>query len=124
MGLIGPMETRLLAVERAQARIDDDFRVLRREVIALSQGIWDAWSAVRLPVGVQPGGCPGVADFPDVCPCLPLTLTLHDPYYGDCTLPYDPGQLAWFGCKLVSLPANPSCSAVSSFALHYILNGD
>jgi hypothetical protein len=65
-----------------------------------------------------------VADFSAVCPCFPSVITLADSYYGDCPLSYDQARLAWFGCKLVSLPANLSCTAVASFALHYTLSGN
>src|SRR4051812_32061562 len=124
MDLTGPMEARLLEVERRLARLDHDLRTMKRDATTLSQGAWDAWSAVRLPREQAKPATDCVGDFPDVCPCFPHQITLKDTYYGDCVLTYDPTRLAWLGCKLVSLPANPSCSAVSSFALLYTLTGN
>jgi hypothetical protein len=49
----GPQEARLLAVERGLEAMDRDIRALRRQTIALSQGIWDAWNEVGLIV-VEP----------------------------------------------------------------------
>jgi hypothetical protein len=117
MGLIGPMETRLLAVERIQARIDHDLRDMRREVIALSQGIWDAWSDVRFPRTTNPpapkhpltiGGC-GTLQLPESIPYV-------DSKYGSGTLKWD-GVSNWVACK-----AGLSFGGGITFALHYTLS--
>jgi hypothetical protein len=41
---IGPQEARLLALERKQVRLDDYMSNLARQLTALEQGIWQAWS--------------------------------------------------------------------------------
>jgi hypothetical protein len=44
---IGPLEARLLALERRNARIGDDLETLRRLEVALWQEIWDSWGDVH-----------------------------------------------------------------------------
>src|SRR4051794_29418747 len=102
--LIGPGESRLLALERKVARAEDALRQSRRALVGVQQGLFDTWSGVRVPIGTPaPAPC-DVVDFA-YCPCLPLTIPLNDSYYGNVTLTYDYAQLAWFGCANVTLPA-------------------
>lgn len=121
--LTGPMEARLLALERRQARLDDALRTLRRQAVAVGQGIWDAWSEVNVPVvtgggAVAPAGptfagCTGVT--------VPTTLYARDAVYGAITLTYD-GSSLWTACKSVNFPGyGSSCGAVAGVAVHYDL---
>lgn len=123
---IGPLEARLLAVERRQARIDEEVRGLKRDVIAIGQGIWDAWDEVgRVTVDVaSPTTTPDCTRvFPNVCECIPLVLVLHDSYYGDTPLAYDRDNLWWTGCRMVPYPGTASCPAALT-PIRYTLQGD
>jgi hypothetical protein len=56
MSLIRAAAARLLALERKQARAADELRDLRRELVAIQQGIWDSWSDFKMRT--QPPGAP------------------------------------------------------------------
>jgi hypothetical protein len=43
---IGPQEARVLATERKNARIEEELSKFSRRLLALEQGIWQAWSDV------------------------------------------------------------------------------
>lgn len=121
----GPLETRLLALERRQDRVDALLSDLRRRALAVSQGIWDAWSEVSFPAEEAETPAPTcTGDFPQICSCIPLVLILHDSYYGACPLTYNPSTKRWVGCKLVSYPATPLCPAAPSTPITYTLVGD
>ncbi len=52
MDAIGPMERRLLGLERRLVAIDNAARNQQRQLISLGQGIWDAWGERQIPTGV------------------------------------------------------------------------
>jgi hypothetical protein len=119
--LISPIEVRLRALERRQARIVRSLRAARRDIMTVGQGLWDAWS--RSDVGPESQTTPTVVTtFPHVCPALPLALTLHDSYYGDTTLNWD-GVSKWVGCKVIFYPGTLICGAAST-PIFYTLFGD
>jgi hypothetical protein len=49
MDATGPMETRLLALERRLVHIDDQLRQQQRQLIGVGQSLWDAWGDRRIP---------------------------------------------------------------------------
>jgi hypothetical protein len=69
--LIGPLEARLIAVERRTVRLDDELRTLRRGVVETQQRIRDSWSDWRLraPVAVA---------TPPVVACATVTVALKN----------------------------------------------
>lgn len=108
--LTGPLEARLLALERRQARADGALGRLARRTIALHQGIWDAWADLRHPRGVAPPPPTGVELFPDVCSPIPEVMTLTDSYYGlSIPITWD-GVTNWKACAVVNKPATATCA--------------
>jgi len=123
---MGPMEKRLLALERRGVIIDNELRQLSQATVAVSQGIWDAWGEWRIPK-TRPTTLPTsqcTTDFPNICPCIPLSLPLTDSVYGTTTITYNPATGKWTGCKVASFPGSASCAAVTSTAIFYTLIGD
>lgn len=45
----GPLEARLLALERRLVHADDQLRQQQRELIGVGQSLWDAWGDRRIP---------------------------------------------------------------------------
>lgn len=119
--LIGPLEARLLALERKQARIDRSLRDARVDLVGLSQGIWDGWSDARGRRVAMPAP-PCTGDFPAICACIPTTFTIHNSSYGDCTVTYDSTSGSWKGCFVVAYAGGGVCTACST-AQHYELVG-
>jgi hypothetical protein len=117
--LVGPMEARLLELERRQARLDHSLHSVGREVVALGQGIWDAWSDFP-PLKVQsPTGHGGT--IPGCTSALATTLYVRDPVYGAITLQWD-GAAMWTACKSVNyFGYGGNCVAVNGVAVWYDL---
>jgi hypothetical protein len=117
------METRLLALERQQALIDDELRNLDRQVVAIAQEIWDTWGEVQSPG--QPTSTPpdGVTKYPAVCPLIPFVLTVVHSTYGSFPITWD-GTSTWTGCKLISYAGTITCPAAASTPMFFTLNGD
>jgi hypothetical protein len=51
VGAIGPQESRLLALERKQVRLDDDLANITRRLTTLEQRLWQAWAELGGPRG-------------------------------------------------------------------------
>jgi hypothetical protein len=119
--LTGPMEARLLALERRQAQVDRSLRDLDRQLVAAQQGTWDAWSGIDLN-GDGGGGSqppPQGGKIPGCSSPLAATLYAQDPVYGSITLQWD-GSSMWTACKVVNFPGfHSSCPATSGVAVFY-----
>ncbi len=118
----GPLEARVLGVERGLEAMDRDLRNLRRQVLSLSQGVWAAWSEVHARI-TTPSLQPPTPSFPAICRLFPPRLPILDSLYGGSFLSWD-GVSKWTGCRAVAVPAGGSCGAVASSAIRYSLQGD
>jgi len=118
--LRGPIESRLLAVERGLSGLERELRQLRRQAIAVGQGLWDSWGDTPIP-----RQAPAAAKFPNICPGpddIPDVITLVDPVYGDVDLTWD-GVSAWTGCQVINYPGFGVCPAATSCPITYTLTG-
>jgi hypothetical protein len=121
MDAIGPMEARLLALERRLVHCEDALRTQQISLTGIGQGIWDAWGEHRRPRGTTPTPTP-TGTFPDCCPgyTFPSTLTLVDNVYGNFTLTWD-GLYTWKGCKQISFAGSLVCPTPVSMPLGWFL---
>jgi hypothetical protein len=112
------METRLLALERRLAHIDDQARQHQRQLIGIGQGIWDAWSDRQAPMATPTPTPTGT--FPACCPgyTFPSTVTLVDNIYGNFTLTFD-GVSTYSGCKQINFAGSVICFSSVSMPLYY-----
>jgi hypothetical protein len=118
----GPMEARVLGVERGLDVMDRDLHNLKRQLIGLTQGIWDAWNDVGR-LSAPPVATPPANPFPAICSSFPTTMPVIDSLYGGSILTFD-GVSKWLGCKVVAVPAGGACGAIASSAVFYSLQGD
>ena len=85
----GPMEARLLGVERGLNAMDRDLETLERQIVALSQGIWDAWSDVATGNFGPPPPLPPPTVL--ITPCSGLNVLYNLPFtdsiFGSGTVP-------------------------------------
>jgi hypothetical protein len=114
--VISDLEARLIRAERQAYEHQDSLRKLKDDADQVGQ-----WILTTTP-GSGEGNANCVTIYPVVNSCIPFTLTLHDSYYGDCTLTWD-GMANWVGCKMVSYPGTVLCAA-RSCPIFYVLFGD
>ncbi len=127
MDAIGPMERRLLGLERRLVHIDEALRQQNIWLVGLGQGIWDAWSDRRRPRGTPTPTPTPPPTFGSCCCCsdyvLPSSLTLTDGTYGDFTLTFD-GVSQYAGCKQISFGGTVTCPGTVSMPLYYTIDVD
>ena len=120
--LIGQAESRLLALERRQVYLESQTRNLQRQLVALEQGIWDAWSDYRAPSGTVAAAPPASTYPATICGgiMLPANIPISDPYMGvSSSLMWDSGSSKWLLCANV---VNWASTGIN-FALHYSWDG-
>lgn len=125
----GDLAQAVLDLERAYWRLPDVVGSLAARSAQLEQSLWASWSTAGFgspPPETNPNPCGDspVTDFPNICPCFPGTITLHDSYWGDCDIVFDPDTNSWTGCKIVAYPGGGGCFAHPSCPIHYTLFGN
>jgi hypothetical protein len=119
----GPMEARVLGVERGCNQMDRDLEALKRQLVALSQGIWDAWSDVATPSAGPPA--PPPTPTVHITPCSGLNVLYNLPFvdsiFGSGTLVWD--GTAHFAACLSGLAYGGSFAcATATIAIHYSMD--
>lgn len=114
------IEEEILAIERELYTLPS-LPSLRQRLVALEQGVSQSWSGV----GFQGPPPATTNDFPNICPNIPIVLTVVDSLTGTYTITYDHANLWWLGCKIYARPLVPGvpCTA-RNIPVWFQLRGD
>jgi len=119
--LRGPAEARLLHVERGLGAMERDLRNLRRQAIALGQGVWAGWSELSR---VHDTPAPAPAPILAVC-CSGVdpgtTIPFTDSVFGSGTMTWKAALESWVGwISGIHWPGSGACGAATIAVGYYL----